>query len=119
MNRRSATFLFGKDIESEVAREGIVRQLLGFDDSLLMTRVIFETGAVGYVHSHFYSQLNYVEGGAFDALVAGVERRLGAGDSVYIEPNVVRGVTCCEAGVLLDILKPTRKDLPEDRKHED
>jgi len=32
-------------------------------------------------------------------------------DSVCIEPNVVDGVVCREAGVLLDIFSPAREDL--------
>jgi quercetin dioxygenase-like cupin family protein len=39
-----------------------------------------------------------------------------AGDSVYIEPNVVHGVVCREAGVLLDIFRPAREDFLEERK---
>jgi quercetin dioxygenase-like cupin family protein len=60
-----------------------------------------------------------VDGGALDVLAAGVEGCLGAGDSIYVEPDGVRGVTCREEGVLLGIFKPARKHLGEDRKHED
>jgi quercetin dioxygenase-like cupin family protein len=81
-----------------------------------MTRVVFETGAVGYIHSHFHAQLKYAESGEFDALVDGVEKRRRAGDSVYLDPNVVHGVVCREAGVLLDMFSQARERVLKEIK---
>ena len=116
MKRRSAAFLFGAEIEEEVVGEGITRQLLGHDDSILMARVTFEEGAVGYVHSHFHSQASYVESGEFDVMIDGVEKRLGPGDSFYIQPDLEHGAVCRKAGVLLDVFSPAREDFLEEKK---
>lgn len=107
----SAPFLINADIESKEVGEGIVRQVLGYDDSILMSRVVFEEGAVGYVHSHVHSQTSYVESGEFDVMINGEECRLRAGDSFYVEPNVEHGAICRRAGVLIDVFSPVREDF--------
>ncbi|MFC1702206.1 cupin domain-containing protein, partial [Pseudomonadota bacterium] len=97
--------------------EGIVRQNLGFDDSLLLARVSFENGSIGYTHAHPHSQVAYVESGVFDFSIGSETRRMEAGDCVYIPPNAQHGAVCVEAGVLLDIFSPCREDLlPENIK---
>lgn len=116
MKRSSPAFLFSAIVEKEVVGEGIVRQLLGHDDSILMARVTFEEGAVGYIHSHFHSQASYVESGEFDIMINGVEKRLGPGDGFYVKPDFEHGAVCRKAGVLLDVFSPAREDFLEERK---
>ena len=50
----------------------------------------------------------------FDVMVGGVEKRLGPGDSFYIEPNVEHGAVCRKAGVLIDAFSPAREDFLEE-----
>lgn len=116
MKRSSAAFLFGTEVEEEVVGEGVVRRLLGHDDSILMARVTFEEGAVGYTHSHFHSQASYVESGEFDVMINGVEKRLGPGDGFFVHPDFEHGAVCRKAGVLLDVFSPARKDFLEERE---
>lgn len=111
MTPRCAAFMLADEIDSEVVGEGIVRQMLGHDGSIMMVRVEFEEGAVGYTHSHFHSQASYVESGEFDVFIDGVEKRLGPGDSFYIQPNLDHGAICRKAGVLLDVFSPAREDF--------
>ena len=117
MKRRSAAFMFGDRTPRESVGEGLIRQLFGYDDSILMARVEFEVGAVGAIHAHPHSQVSYVESGEFDVTIDGVETRLGPGDSFYIEPHLDHGAICRKAGVLLDVFSPVREDfLDEDKK---
>lgn len=111
MRRKSEAFLFGDQSRKESVGEGLTRQLLGYDDTILAAKVEFEVGAVGEVHSHNHSQVSYVESGEFDVYIDGVEKRLGPGDSFYIEPNLDHGAVCREAGVLLDVFSPVREDF--------
>ena len=114
MKYQSSCFLFGKEEPEIVVEEGVTRQLLGFDDFVLMARVSFEADAIGYTHKHPHSQVAYVESGVFDFTVGSETRRLHAGDCAYIPPDVDHGACCVEAGVLLDIFSPIREDfLPE------
>ena len=115
MKRQSEAFMFGARTPKETVGEGLTRQLFGFNDSILMARVEFEVGAVGEIHSHMHSQVTYVESGEFDVHIDGVEKRLGPGDSFYIEPHLDHGAVCRKAGALIDVFSPVRDDfLDED-----
>lgn len=117
MKRQSKAFMLGAQTPRESVGEGLVRQLFGYNDAILMAKVDFDAGAVGTVHAHPHSQVSYVVSGEFDVLVDGVETRLGPGDSFYIAPNLDHGAVCRKAGVLIDVFSPVREDfLPEEQK---
>ena len=111
MKSISDAFILSKDAPQEQAGEGLTRQLLGYDGSLMLVRVIFEEGAEGYVHKHHHAQVSYVESGEFDVFIDGVEKRLGPGDSFFVQPNLEHGAVCRKAGVLLDVFSPMREDF--------
>ena len=116
MKFQSDCFLPGKDVEIEDLGGGISRQMLGYDDSIMLVRAIFEQDAEGYVHAHPHSQVTFVESGVFDFTIGSETRRLGRGDCVYIPPAENHGAICIEAGVLLDMFSPIREDfLPENQ----
>ncbi|MEO1082924.1 MAG: cupin domain-containing protein [Acidobacteriota bacterium] len=95
------------------AAPGMTRQLMGFDQSLMVARVTFEKGAVGEMHDHHHAQVTYVESGSFDVTIGGETRTLGGGDSFYVPPHVSHGAVCTEPGVLLDVFSPVREDFLE------
>lgn len=114
MKHRSKAFILGDATPTETVGEGLKRQMLGYNDSLMMVRVEFEVGAVGEVHSHPHSQVSYVESGEFDVFVDGVEKRLGPGDCFFIDSQLDHGAVCRKAGVLLDVFSPVREDFLDD-----
>jgi quercetin dioxygenase-like cupin family protein len=103
--------MFGAQTPKEAVGDGLIRQIFGYNDSIMMVRVEFDVGAVGAVHAHPHSQVSYVESGEFDVIIDGVETRLGPGDSFYIEPNLDHGAVCRKAGVLIDVFSPVRDDF--------
>jgi len=111
MKYQSNQFLRGTDEPEIVVSEGISRQLLGYDDSILMARAIFAKDAIGYKHTHPHSQLTYVESGVFDFTIGSETRRLRTGDGTYVPPFIEHGAVCIEAGVLLDVFSPIREDF--------
>jgi quercetin dioxygenase-like cupin family protein len=114
MKYQSRNFLRGSEAETVIVGEGVIRQNLGYDDSIFMARVVFEDGGIGYEHSHQHSQVVYVESGVFDFTIGSETKRLVAGDGAYVAPNKMHGAVCIEAGVLLDVFSPIREDfLPE------
>jgi quercetin dioxygenase-like cupin family protein len=116
MKHSSDAFMPGRTTPTEKVGDGIKRQVLGHNDSIMMVRVRFEVGAIGEVHSHLHSQVSYVESGEFDVIIDGVEKRLGPGDGFYVHPNLDHGAICRKAGVLLDVFSPVREDfLNEDQ----
>ena len=65
MKYSSKSFIKGSEEKKVAVDEGILRQNLGYDDSLFVARVSFERGSIGYVHQHPHSQVAYVESGVF------------------------------------------------------
>lgn len=116
MKHSSRLFMKGSEEEKLTVEAGIVRQNLGYDDSMLLARVSFEGGAIGYVHTHPHSQITYVESGIFNFTVGAETRRLEAGDCAYIPPGEAHGTVCIETGVLIDVFSPVREDFLQDTK---
>ncbi|WP_445784266.1 cupin domain-containing protein [Sphingorhabdus sp.] len=113
MQNRSDTFVHNADVPVEQLEPGIKRQILTYDPELMLCRLWFESGVAGAVHQHPHSQISYIESGRFRAMMGGKERELVAGDSVAITPDTDHGITCIEAGSLLDIFNPVREDFLE------
>ena len=107
----SSLFIRGTEEEVVTVDPGVKRQLLGYNDSILMARVNFEDNAIGYVHAHPHSQVAYVESGVFDFTIGEETQRLKAGDCAYIPPGASHGAVCIEKGVLLDVFSPIREDF--------
>ena len=61
-----ACFIRGAEQRWEDLGGGTRRQMLGYDEALMMVRVEFEAGAVGAVHRHPHRQVTYVEAGRFE-----------------------------------------------------
>ena len=97
MKTRSETFQIGKKLPWEPAGEGVRRQIMGYDGQLMIVKVEFKKGAVGYLHEHYHSQATYVVSGKF-------ELTIGKKDEIH-------GCTCLEDGILIDVFSPHRADF--------
>ena len=100
----------------EPAEPGVTRQVLGHDPHLMMVRVTFERGAVGYVHAHPHRQVTYVERGRFAFELDGCVTEMAAGDCWFVPPDARHGAKAIEGGSLIDVFTPARLDfLPTGR----
>ncbi|MCF4101077.1 cupin domain-containing protein [Gillisia sp. M10.2A] len=104
-------FFKEKDSNWEPAGEGITRQITGYNAQLMMVKVKFEKGAIGYLHEHFHSQASYVASGKFRVTIDGKEEILQKGDAFFVNPNLKHGAECMEAGILIDVFSPLREDF--------
>ena len=86
---------------------------MGYDDKIMLVRVLFDKGGIGTVHEHYHSQVTYVASGAFEINIDGVRQTLEEGDSFYAPPNTLHGAKCLEAGELIDVFSPIREDFIE------
>ena len=59
----SNNFQYESGMKWENAGEGVVRQIMAYNDDLMMVKVKFETGAVGTPHTHPHTQATYVATG--------------------------------------------------------
>ncbi len=105
--------IFFKEAEAkwELAGEGILRQITGYNTQLMMVKVKFEKGAIGYVHDHFHSQSSFVASGKFKITIDGKSEVLEAGDGFFVPPNANHGAECLEPGILIDVFSPVREDF--------
>jgi len=109
----SQVFVKSADLAWEDVGGGIERQILGYDEALMLVRVRFTNGAVGALHQHPHRQVSLVESGRFEVEIAGEKQVLVAGDSFFIPPDVQHGVVALEVGVLADVFTPAREDFLE------
>jgi quercetin dioxygenase-like cupin family protein len=107
----SAAFQFNDDVQWENLRNGIERQLFGFNQTIMMVKVKFEKGAVGELHRHSHTQVSYVESGSFEMTIGDSKKIINSGDGFYVHPDVLHGTICLEAGVLIDVFSPARQDF--------
>jgi len=111
MTKQSGNFIFASETEWHDAGGGAVRQILGYNDNLMMVKVKFKKGDVGAMHSHPHSQVTYVASGKFEFTVGGVTKVVEAGDALYKQPNIEHGCVCLEDGVLIDCFNPMRENF--------
>lgn len=95
----------------EIVSEGLSRKIGAYNDNLMVVEVHFEAGTTAPLHHHPHEQITYVMSGKFEFTVGDKTYTVGAGDSLYKEPNIVHGATCIEAGMLLDVFTPHREDF--------
>lgn len=112
----SKKFIEMDAVEEEPVAPGVKRRVMGYNEQLMVVRVTFEKGSEGYVHSHFHSQVAYVESGKFEVMIDGEKKVLSGGDCFYVPPNEEHGAMCLESGVLIDIFSPVRADFLGDKK---
>ncbi|WP_109299106.1 cupin domain-containing protein [Aquimarina sp. AU474] len=109
----SKEFIIGKEIEWQTVGEGVQRQIMGYDDQIMLVNVKFEEGGVGVMHKHYHSQVTHVVSGEFKVTIGNETKILKGGDSFYIPPNVMHGAVCLASGVLIDVFSPIREDFME------
>ena len=113
---QTKAFISGSDAPTEVVSPGVTRQILGFNNQIMMVKVWFEEGSEGYVHSHFHSQVAYVAAGEFEVTVGEETKTLVEGDCFFMEPNISHGAVCTKAGMLIDVFSPMREDFLEENE---
>lgn len=111
MELKSNRFLFAKEIAIESPSTGITRQIMGYNEEIMLVKVIFEKGAIGYVHQHFHSQSSYIVSGKFEIEINNEKQILEAGDGFFVAPNIPHGALCLESGILIDSFSPARADF--------
>jgi quercetin dioxygenase-like cupin family protein len=108
---KSEFFIFGDSHPFEEVEDGVTRQILGYNDELMMVKASFKEGAIGYIHQHTQSQATYVESGEFEVQIGSEIKTLKSGDCFFVPPNIEHGAICKKAGALIDTFNPHRDDF--------
>jgi quercetin dioxygenase-like cupin family protein len=109
--KKSKEFILQKDIITETVGDGVTRQILGYNDELMLVKVSFEKGSIGDMHSHPHVQSSYIESGRFEVTIDGKTQELAQGDGFYVPSGTVHGLICLEKGAVIDAFSPMRKDF--------
>ena len=104
-------FVFNNDVTATPCEPGVSRKILTYSEDLMMCEITFEKGAKGNFHSHPHLQITYIAEGSFEFTINGEAKIVNKGDSVYMPSNAEHGVTCLEAGILVDVFNPMRQDF--------
>ena len=95
----------------ENVADGLSRKVEAYNDNAMIVEVHFDVGTTAPMHHHVHEQITYVMSGKFEFTVGGKTYIVGAGDSLYKQPNIEHGATCLETGTLLDVFTPHREDF--------
>lgn len=90
---------------------GVSRQVIGYDTNLMLVRVSFNKGSIGYKHKHPHQQISYILSGKFEVNIDGKLEILQAGDAFIAPSNVEHELKCLEDGQLLDSFSPLREEF--------
>lgn len=107
----SNAFLLDKELPWEDLGAGVSRQVLGYNQDLMLVKFKFTLGSFGALHHHIHSQSAIVMSGRFEVTINGEKKILSAGDGYFVEPGVEHGALCIEEGILIDAFNPTRIDF--------
>lgn len=108
----NTTVFFENDkMEWEVVDDKIQRQIVGFDDKIMMVNVHFDKDGIGAMHNHSHTQVTYIAEGKFEVTIGDETKIIKKGDSFFVPSNVMHGVVCVEEGMLIDVFSPMREDF--------
>ena len=111
MKRSSETCMLAGSGEWEEMSPGLHRQILGWDNQIMMVKVKFEKDTEAASHSHFHAQTSFCHSGKFEFTIDGKKHVIEPGDGLYIAPNLVHSARCLEEGVIIDAFSPVREDF--------
>jgi quercetin dioxygenase-like cupin family protein len=104
-------FQIEHEIPWQEAHLKIERQVYGYNEEIMMVKLIFEKGGIGSLHQHPHTQVTYVESGEFELTIGNNKKILRKGDGFFVPPDVLHGCVCLEAGMLIDCFTPMRADF--------
>jgi len=101
----------GESVAPIIVGEGVERKIIARGGKMMSVEVSFKKGSIGALHSHPHEQVSYIIKGSFEFELDGKKEVIKAGDSYYIEPDVMHGVVALEDSIILDLFTPQREDF--------
>jgi quercetin dioxygenase-like cupin family protein len=94
---------------------GLSRQVLAFNEKLMLVRHLMEKGWVGARHSHPHDQLVYVIRGHLQFTGGDATFDVRSGDSFVVPGGVEHQARALKESEVLDVFNPYREDYAEIR----
>lgn len=108
---QSKEFILHNEIPVETVGKGVTRQILGYNNDIMLVKIAFEKGAIGDIHSHPHIQTSYIVKGKFEVTINNNRQILEEGDGFFVPGNCLHGVLCLEEGIIIDTFTPVREDF--------
>jgi quercetin dioxygenase-like cupin family protein len=99
-----------KNAELFSPESGLSRQVLAYNEKLMLVRHLMEAGWVGARHSHPHEQLVYMIRGLIEFSGPGGTFEARAGDSFVVPGGTEHQARALEASEVLDVFTPSRED---------
>jgi quercetin dioxygenase-like cupin family protein len=99
-----------EDRESSEPEPGLLRQVLAFNENLMLVKHRMESGWVGARHSHPHEQMVYVIRGHLQFTAGAMTFDAYSGDSFVVPGGVEHQARALEASEVLDVFSPCRED---------
>jgi quercetin dioxygenase-like cupin family protein len=96
-----------------IPEPGMQRQVLAYNQKVMLVRHHFSKGWEGSAHSHPHEQIVYVVTGCILFTAAGRTIEMHSGDSILVECNVEHQATALEDSEVLDVFVPYRSDYAQ------
>ena len=97
---QSENFIVNSDTTWVQINEGMCRQVLGYDDQIMMIKIDFLKDGVGAVHSHVHRQCSYVVSGVFEFNI------VGGKESCKVRRRTLYGTKCSSWSEMSGIRNP-------------
>ena len=102
------------DVRSFNPEPGMTRQVLAYNEKLMLIRHYFDKGWVGTKHQHPHEQLVYVLKGRLRIEIDGKKPfEVKAGESFVVDGGVDHQAWALEDCEVLDVFTPVREDYKE------
>jgi len=105
------THIKSGDLQTKQMFPGVTRQIIGYDSNIMMVKVSFVRGSIGYKHNHPHQQISYILSGRFEVDINGKTEILVSGDAFVAPSSTNHELKCLEDGVIIDSFSPMREDF--------
>jgi quercetin dioxygenase-like cupin family protein len=104
--------------ETSNPEPGLQRQVLAFNENLMLVRHLMQEGWQGIRHSHPHDQLVYVIQGRLRFTSGSSAFEVAAGDSFVVPGGIEHQASALEESEVLDAFSPYREDYASARGQE-
>lgn len=110
MSDNAVVYMASNGTPTWTPEPGMIRQVLAYNDKLMVVRHHFEANWVGARHSHPHEQLVYVVSGRILFKAEGKSWEMGPGDSIVVAGSIEHEASALEPSEVLDVFTPYRED---------
>ena len=114
MNNENINPVMLSDVLSTFPEEGLTRQVLAWNNRMMLVHHRMQAEWIGAKHSHSHEQLVYIIRGRLRVTVGENAFEVGAGGSFIVPGEVEHQASALEPSEVLDVFTPFREEYAGD-----